>query len=279
MDCISNTAEIYLPEKTQKTDKVIQLIRTFDVNLIKKLFKTEEKFIPTLNNTGFMSTQLDLFSQEFINFSKNRQGKVLEVGTAYGICALTALSQGISITCNDIDKQHLAVLRDIAVKCGCDTNLSLVPGAFPNQINFQQDTFDAILISRVLHLFDGNTIQRSLLAAKEWLKPNGKLFIVADTPYLKNLLPFIPIYEERVRNKEKWPGLLQIDKNSKLITNLSSEWPMLANFLDVDVLYRELTNIGFNIEVLHTISRSDFPADRVLDGREGVGAIAVKSSD
>lgn len=259
------------------TEDKIEEKHSKSVGELLTLFQKKGKFIPTLNNTGFMSTQLDIFSQAFIAFSKNIFGRALEIGTAYGICALNALSQGVHITCNDIEPRHLSILKEIAVKRGHDANLQLMPGAFPDELHFLDNTFDAILISRVLHLFDGNTIERALLTAKKWLKPNGKLFIVADTIYLKNMVQFIPLYEERVRNKERWPGFFKID--NKLISNLSSEWPDFINTLDKNILCRELIRAGFRTEAVHTISRPDFPADRVLDGREGVGAIAVKSSD
>lgn len=281
MNSVSTAAEVYQHEKKQEIGQIIQFAKTIDIGSIVKLVKSQLKskgrFIPTLNHTGFMSTELDSCSQEFINFAKHKQeGKVLEIGTAYGICGLAALSQGIKITCSDIEEQHLAILQDIATLQGWDANLSLVPGNFPNQIHFEANTFDAILISRVLHLFDGTTIRKSLMTAKKWLKPNGKLFVVVDTPYLKNLQPFIPIYEERVKRKEEWPGLLHLDECGKFITNLSDEWPTLVNFLDVDVLGRELSNAGFDIESLHTMGRPDFPSDRILDNRENVGAIARK---
>ena len=46
--------------------------------------------------------------------------------------------------------------------------------------------------------------------------------------------------------------------------------------LDKDILKRELKRAGFDIENIEYINRIDYPSDTQLDGRESVGAIAVK---
>ncbi len=68
-------------------------------------------FIPTLNKTGYMTTQLDSFSQEFVEYaSKDKRRLVLVVGAAYGIATLAALSRGANLICNNIETRHLHLL-------------------------------------------------------------------------------------------------------------------------------------------------------------------------
>lgn len=38
------------------------------------------------------------------------------------------------------------------------------------------------------------------------LAPEGKIYIVCETPFLKNWQRFIPEFNRRVGNKVEWPG-------------------------------------------------------------------------
>lgn len=230
-------------------------------------------FVPTLNNMGYMTKTLDPYSQAFVEYAGQMPGPVLEVGAAYGIASLAALAAGAKIYCNDLDPRHLEVIKQQAIERQLDlSRLMIVPGQFPQEITFPANTLDGVLMCRVIHFFDGETIESSLQKLYYWLKPGGKLFIVAETPYLKPLADFIPEYEKRVKEGAKWPGL---------ITNLHQYFndrtnPKFIHCMDIPVLQRALTAQGFVVERIGYINRSDFPEDRRLDGRESVGVIAYK---
>jgi len=232
-------------------------------------------FVPTLNNTGYMTTHLDPYSQEFVDYAGKIEGPVLEIGAAYGIATLSALSSGARIYCNDLDQRHLMLVKQQAVERKLNlSRLTIVPGRFPEEIEFPPDSLDGILICRVLHFFEGSKIEYSLQKAYEWLKVGGKIFIVAETPYLNTISAFIPEYEKNVQNGLKWPGLM---------TNISEYFndpivPKLINSLDTTVLRRALESANFIVEKISYIDRWDFPPDRRLDGRESVGVIACKAS-
>lgn len=70
----------------------------------------EGKFINTLNGMGAMTTNLDPFSEAFVEFSGSCDFPVLEIGAAYGIATTAALSKGASVIANDLDQQHLEYL-------------------------------------------------------------------------------------------------------------------------------------------------------------------------
>lgn len=228
-------------------------------------------FIPTLNRTGYMTTSLDPYSQEFVSYAVHSHDPVLEIGAAYGVATLAALGQGATVYCNDIEVKHLEIVAQLAKQKGF-SRLKLVPGAFPKELNFPDNSFRAILIARVLHFFDPETLELSMKQTYKWLKPGGKLIIVADTPYLKNFAKFIPEYEKRIKNKEKWPGIM--DNPKKYVNN--PNFPDFIHLLDADILTRILLKQGFVIEKIGTLNRTDYPADRRLDGRESVGVIAQK---
>lgn len=237
--------------------------------------KAEESgFVPTLNKTGYMTSTLDSYSQEFVEFAAlNKNDTVLEIGAAYGIATLQVLKKGGRVVANDIDERHLEILSQ-----NCPVNdrvrLTLMPGSFPEKLRIPNESFSAILIARVLHFFDGNTIEKSLKIVHSWLKQKGKLFIVSETPYAKNWLDFIPEYERRLRMGERWPGLIL---NAEEYTKVRlDQIPTMVHWLDKDILTRVLEEAGFYIEKIGYINRTNFPEDVRLDGRESIGAVAVK---
>lgn len=230
-------------------------------------------FIPTLNQTGFMTTQLDEVSQEFTEYAGSVDGPVLEVGAAYGIATLTALAQGAKIICNDIDPRHLMIVKQQAVLQGLDTTrLEILRGDFKSDIELPPNCLEAVLMCRVLHLFDGPGIERSLYKAFQFLKPGGKIFVVADTPYLGITASFIPEYQKRIKHGAKWPGLIS---NAQKYFN-DSHIPNFINLLDPETLTRSLEDQGFIIEKMNFIERWDFPENRRMDGRESIGVVAYK---
>ncbi len=229
-------------------------------------------FIPTLNKTGYMTTHLDPFSQEFVEYaSHDERGFVLEVGAAYGIATLAALSRGAKVICNDIEPLHLELVKQKAVLKD-RFRLKILPGDFPYEVQLPLCSLDAILMCRVLHLFNGQQVEESIQKAYQILKPGGRIFIIVDTPYLKILSSFIPEYERRLKAGIKWPGFIQ---------NLheyvqEKDLPDVVNFLDDKTLRWVLEKYGFTIEKTSFICRWDFPPTRRLDGRESLGIIAYK---
>jgi SAM-dependent methyltransferase len=183
------------------------------------------------------------------------------------------LSKGAEIICNDIDESHLAILEEEAVRQKLNlSKLRTVCADFSYELDLPKASLDGILIARVLHLFNGPRIEHSLKKAYQWLKPGGKIFIVAETPYLKIFSDFIPEYEARVKRDEEWPGLItDIHKYFN-----DDNFPELVHCMDPVILKRVLKNQGFLVEEISFISRSDFPPNRRLDGRESIGVIACK---
>jgi SAM-dependent methyltransferase len=230
-------------------------------------------FVKTLNNMGYMTSFLDEFSKYFVEFAPIAPGPVLDIGAAYGIASLPALEGGATVIANDIDGVHLEILKERAAD-HLKSRLSLKTGAFPDQLQMDGDSLGAVLVCRVMHFFDGDTIERSAAILFEWLKSGGKAFIVAETPYLKNFQNFIPIYEKRRDSGEKWPGF--IDDVMAIAPERGAFLPPKMHLLDPDVLSRTFKNAGFIIEAARTIARKDFPEDLQLDGRESVGIIARK---
>lgn len=218
---------------------------------------------------GYTTTPCDPISQQFIEYAKKvaeHGGVLLDIGAAFGTASLQALSQGATVFCNDIDYCNLAVVKKRHLKShsfkehsisGDDDKLILVPGSFPDELSgLPKNFFDGILICRVLHFFTSSVIEKSLSQLFTNLKPGGKLFIVCETPYLKNWQQFVPLQHE---------------------TTQSAVLPQFVPWVTKEILEKLLKHSSFSIEHLFYIDRrGQFPDEMLQDGRESVGAIVVK---
>jgi hypothetical protein len=226
--------------------------------------------IKTLNKMGFMTEWIDPYTADFIDFSIKAPGPCLEIGAAYGIATLKVLDKGAFIVANDLSADHLKILSE---KASCNKNLVLIPGKFPKNLNFCEQSLGAVLSSRVFHFFPGKLIDSGLKLIFKWLRPNGKLFFISETPYLNDYKNFIPVFEKRKSRKVRWPGVI---KDVSVYSSRAAQIPSFLNLLDPDILNAALQRAGFSVEKIGTIARPDYPADLTLDGRESVGAIAIK---
>jgi len=230
--------------------------------------------IPTLNNQGFMTTSLDAYSEAFVDYAAASKLPVLEIGACYGIASLQVLAKGAKVIANDLCEEHLSILQQ---RCPIEqrTNLTLKPGKFPDEIKILDGSIGAVLICRVLHFFSGEDIERSLKKIHSWLAPGGKIFMVNETPYLKNWIRHLPIFEERKAKGEKWPSYIT---NLKEFTDTAHylSLPDALNFMDLDTATNAVKEAGFDIDKGGYINRVEFPDSVRLDGRESVGIIASK---
>lgn len=233
-------------------------------------------FVKTFNNTGYMTTYLDEFSQVWVNHCLKSNGLNADIGSAYGVATLAALKDSnAKVLAIDLDPSHLHVLRQEATRIGANTRLSTADGDFPDSIMYVgENSLDNVLICRVLHFFNGDKIKRAAKWCFEKIKLGGRVVVVAETPYLRNFQSFIPIYEKRRADGVEFPGF--IDDVHSVAPERAKFLPKQMHLLDEKVLSRVLFDAGFNIERTAMIPRPNFPMDIQLDGRESVGVIACK---
>jgi len=260
-----------------------------------------DKLIPTMNKTGWATTRLDPISLKAVDFASTlaHAGRpFLDIGAAYGLASLRVcrnsnqdLHQYTPVIALDCESQHLDAIRLKAAAEG----FSLGPGkqletmceTFPFQSDSPRRTklpfpLGSVLISRVLHFFDGETLRLALEQIYDALEPRGKLFVVSETPYLKRFAyTFVPLYEMRRKIGEEWPGTVEnmtFNEGDTVNAKVSmKDLPEFMHLLDVEVLTRELKRARFEVEECRFMDRKkDFPETWLLDGRESVGAVAVK---
>lgn len=220
-----------------------------------------------------MTSHIDPFTEEFIKYCRTTQFPVLEIGSAYGIATLQVLKTGAQVIANDLDSRHLDILYESTPQ-NLRSQLQLIPGRFPTDLQFKQNYFGGILSSRMLHLLPPQELSISFEFLYKWLKPGGKLFIIVDTPFLKLFEKFLPIYNDRVKRGERWPGF--IEKTSDFLSSRFEDVPDFVNLLDIPTLENIIKDQDFLIEKIEYIARPDFPLDLQLDGRESIGVILKK---
>jgi hypothetical protein len=232
-------------------------------------------FVSTLNNMGYMVLSLDSYTQDFLQFCKdNKNVTVFEGGAAYGEVCLAALQAGATVFANDMEKKHLELLA-ARTPSAQRSALHLCPGCLPYDINFQVETFDAILCSRMLDFLSIEEIDFCFKKFYSWLKVGGKLYAIAETPYIKPFSSFIPIYETRKKNGEKCPGVME--NISDFMNSQYDNLPKYLNLLDVETLVSACEKNGFVVEKCEFLNRTDFPPEVRLDGRENVAIKAIKN--
>jgi len=231
--------------------------------------------VPTLNDKGFMFERLDGFAEEFINVAGRSAHPSLEVGCAYGVATLAALDNGARITACDMEPGHLQVL-ETKVPPGLRKNLTLQAGTLPD-IDLPEQHFGTVFCSRVLHFLHGDEIDRSVRNMYRWLRPGGKLYLVADTPF-GIWRKFIPVWNANVSAGARWPGLMT--EPGKFLpyepTNPDDVGLKMMNLLDPDLLRRTAAEAGFVVRRTSYIDRNDFSGLGRMDGRENCGLVAVK---
>lgn len=236
--------------------------------------KHEAGLTLTLNQMGYMFDVLTEYDEAFIQYSAESKVRVLDIGAAYGVVTLKVLEQNTPVVANDLEKKHLEILLN-KVPEDQKSLITTIAGKFPQEIDFETASFRAIHSSNVLHFLTPTEIESAIIKIHSWLKPGGKVFIIAATPYVRIWQEFIPLFEKRLENKERWPGF--VNELSIFKTNTrKSHMPDFMHFFDPVALSKVFNEAGFIVEKSGFCSRTDWPYDMQLDGRESMALIARK---
>lgn len=230
--------------------------------------------IPTRNQTGWTSNQLNEVSALFVTYCREVALPVLDVGAAYGIASLAALEAGATVIANDLDPAHLdEILKAAPVEHA--SRLVLIPGRFPRYLRFAADSLGAVHASNVLHFLTGPQMEQGFASIAHWLAPGGKLFIQASTPWQAPFQEFVPVFQARRKAGVEWPGWIEDTREYSTHRKLGQIPPSL-HLLDDVTLRAKCEAAGLVVEDAWLYRRRDLPASLYLDGRECCGVIARK---
>jgi SAM-dependent methyltransferase len=230
----------------------------------------------TANRLGWSGTAVNEVSREFIRFAGKCKLPVLDIGAAYGVATLPALVVGAAVIANDLAPDHLAEMERRTPVVD-RPRLTLLSGRFPDGFDLPPGSLGAVHASQVFHFLTGDEITRGLAAVFRWLQPNGRLFLLAATPYQATHAGFAPVFAERKARGEQWPGVIARykDYNSHWSAELN---PATLHVFDDEVLAAAVRAAGFVVESARMFSRTGLPDFTRHDGRENLGVIAGKPS-
>jgi len=222
---------------------------------------------------GWSSNTLNELSELFVQ-ACSPATTALDVGAALGIATIPALATGATVHANDASAEQLLNLQQNTPPEDRQ-RLTLHPGRFHRDFKYKGESFDLAHASNVFHFFTGRQLEQAAALLHHVLRPEGKVFILAATPYMGPFTDFIPTYEANVRNHVLWPGWIE---NARHFSNhrLIDQFPKSIHLLDHTVLTRVFTSAGFEIERSWTLRRRDLPKSIHYDGRENVALIARK---
>ncbi len=222
---------------------------------------------------GYMSPSLDIFQDQFVQHcEQNPSGDYLDIGCGYGVATIPLVLKGCKVLACDLEKGHLNFLKNQIPKDKRKL-LTLKKGHFPDEIQFQMNSFDGINVSMVLHFLSTSQIEKALEHLFYALKPGGKLFITTSSPYQRTLSKFSAQYEKRKKLMD-WPGY--IDDISTYVPQRAHLLPKENIVFCPDELEKLLTKFGFRVVQATFFSRDPMPPDLAFDGREYSGIIGEK---
>lgn len=242
----------------------------------------------TLNRKGAAAPGFDYTTKKFLAFASGKS--VLEIGGAYGNVMLEALKQNPKTIyhLNDLDQRHLCIAAfrlqsKIETKEICldgIENVNFIYGDI-TQPSWSTGQYDAVLMSRVIHFLTPQQIEQTLTNLCNSLKPKGRIYITALTPYVNRYKPFIAEYERRVKEGKPYPGFVDslrkyLNKDAATPSQIEKISDGHFTFLDVTVLSRVATAAGFKVLECSFQPLSYKSGSWVLDGRENVILIAEK---
>lgn len=226
-----------------------------------------DHFFATLNRMGYMLTKPSLLIQAFIDYAHQTQGHVLDIGSAYGIASIPAALAGAQVTANDLDHRHLEILWQEAPE-EARKNLTLVQGRMPDDLNFQEGQFDAILASRIFTFLPPEKLKSCFGRVHTWLKPGGKFFYLGGTPKVREYVRFLPQYAKNLAAGVEWPGF--IEDVASICPERAHQMPATINLLSEDKVLSLLHGAGFEVEHSQYIQITPLIVD------ESFAAISVK---
>lgn len=182
--------------------------------------------------------------------------RFLDVGCSFGYNTDRLVRKGAIVFANDTDAYSLQILANSPVVQDEKQNkVFLFLGKFPEEYNVGKEAYDGILMSYVIHYFTPAQIKASLQRSMDLLKPGGKLYITALTPYSVTFNWFTQSSLEALKRGVEWPG--QIGNPVNAYKQITGFYPsiktsgMFASYIHPQypsVLEREAKKAGFKVE-------------------------------
>ncbi|KAK8896365.1 hypothetical protein M9Y10_014263 [Tritrichomonas musculus] len=229
-------------------------IGSLDLNSLKDISLPEPEpdgRIKTLSNMGMATTNVLGISEEFTEYAAKCDKPVLDAGCAYGETSIVALKKGAKcVVANELEEDFLNIIaKDKRLTDNDRQRFYFKVGKMPDGIDFPENSFGAIHMSRVMHFFHPDEVERTFEKIHKWLVPNGRFYLLTASPYHYCTPGFGEIYEERYEKGQEWPGEVT-DFTINSGQQFAKKTPTYLHEIDPRVLFRVAVKHGFLIKKL-----------------------------
>jgi ubiquinone/menaquinone biosynthesis C-methylase UbiE len=243
---------------------------SIDINSIPEpsLSHTKKSFV-TENKFGFdvFKSESNWVVEDYIKDITSGM-TVMDVGSGYGALTRLALGKGAVVISNEVSRNQL--LYNLKHTTPEERTRLFLNHQDIRKVSLQDNMLDAIAFHRVLHFFKGDEIEAVLVKAHQWLKPNGKIYIVMMS---KDHVAFRDkIHYDKTK---KWPGeALLVVKNH--LPEQAYALPETLHVMDIETLENAVKAAGFQILKADYVSMKKVGSEVNRDGKEAIGLIAIK---
>jgi SAM-dependent methyltransferase len=255
----------------------------------------QKGYVETANTMGRADCEIDRLVNKFLLYAKSHPGPKLDIGGGIGISTAEALQASADeVVALDIDIRHLLATHKLVTAqhnenptAHSEDALKLYFGKFPKGLHFEPESFQSILMARVVHFLPPSVTVAGLRKLWDAAKPDAAIFISATTPFSKKFRHFLPEYmhrrksyfENRKMDKHafgkglRFPGSTHLEMHCPSYRNECPDNLWLYEPLTlIDVVTRSGWTVVEAFTYPEPISR---PENRYL-GEERVGIIARK---
>ena len=249
------------------------------IEKIKAQKPDERGNIPTFNKYGFAQNEdffPDPYTIDFVLYAIEKDGdrdrKSLEIGAGFANLSLQVIKGGGKMVINDLDPGHLDVAQSRIPK-GMRSLAEFVPGEFPDDLHLADQSLDAVFC-RVLQFLSGKDIERGFEKIKRWLKPKGRIYILAPCIHMPGVNPkAFETFMRKRRCGEMWPGMNTSTKDV-YASDFAYNLPDKIHVFDMDTIINALIRTGFNIQKVSYFDKYNRRNTRANPGRTTIGVIA-----
>jgi ubiquinone/menaquinone biosynthesis C-methylase UbiE len=237
--------------------------------------------IPTLNQYGYMFTKFDPVTERFLQLIEEKPEQAFfEVGGAYGNVAQAALEKGIdSYYLNDCEERHLKSFVKKLKDEGREHlfhGLRLIHSRCPD-FAIASNSFDAILVNKVLHFFTPDTIDVFVHWLHQILKPGGRVFVMTVSPFFAGNEEFLDDYQKKKQKGVRFPGYRSLYHASQFAQTMEVQTrPVSLLFMELEALKDLFVQQGFQIQEGFELEIIDSDNHEWKPGKDMVGIIASK---
>lgn len=200
--------------------------------------------LKTKNNMGFAHLTPLKVIQALYQQAETQKGVYVDIGAAYGIDAVYMVKAGARVVAVDLENQHLEVLQQ-RLKDEEQQRLEVRCQRFPDETCLESETYDAVLLSRVLIFLKPDNVDTALQQVYSALKKGGKVYVVTLSPFSEKWEPIQHLFQA---HQELFPAQpLAISNLWKLLPQTRFFLPQCIQVFDQEALKANLEKNGFCI--------------------------------